>query len=122
MDRQRKRETKMRPERFSKLQFLCCAVLAIFIVSFFCVPAATQAQQRPSPPGRLLASNCFQCHGPSETSPGFDKLTGKSVNKLMKEMRKYRSGAEGDSIMARHAMGYTDEQLRELVQWLASQR
>ncbi len=109
-------------ERSSKLQPLCCAVLAIFIVSFFCVSAPSQAQQRTSPPGRLLASNCFHCHGPSDVSPGFERLTGKSVNKLMKEMRKYRSGAEGDSIMARHALGYTDEQLRELVQWLSSQR
>lgn len=101
---------------------LYCAALVTLIATFICAPAASQAQQRSSPPGRLVASNCFQCHGPSDASPGFERLTGKSVNKLMKEMRKYRSGAEGDSIMARHALGYTDQQLRELVQWLSSQR
>ena len=105
-----------------KLQPLCCAVLVTLIVLVFCAPTRSHAQQRASPSGRLLASNCFQCHGASEASPGFKKLTGKSANKLLKEMREYRSGAEGEGIMARHALGYTDEQLRALVQWLSSQR
>lgn len=125
MGRHRKRETRIGPERSSMRQSkhaLRYLVLATFIASFFCAQTASQAQQRVSPPGRLLASNCFQCHGPSEASPGFEKLTGKSTNKLLKEMRGYRSGAEGEGIMARHALGYTDQQLRDLVQWLSSQK
>ncbi len=94
----------------------------ILVATFFCDLSASLAQQSKSPPGRLLASNCFQCHGPSEASPGFEKLTGKSVNKLLKEMREYRSGAEGEGIMTRHALGYTDQQLHDLAQWLSSQR
>ena len=73
----------------------------------------------PPPPGRLLASNCFQCHGPSDAAPGFDKLTGKSASKLYKELKKFRSGGEGENIMAYHARGFTDAQLRELTQWLS---
>jgi len=80
------------------------------------------AETAVSPPGRLLASNCAQCHGTTEAAPGFDKLTGKSAQKLLKELQKYQSGSEGDSIMTRHAMGYTEQQLRELVQWLSQQR
>lgn len=80
------------------------------------------AQNTVSPPGRLLASNCAQCHGTTDTSPGFDKLTGKSARKLLKELREYQSGAEGEGIMSRHAMGYTEDQLRQLVQWLSQQR
>lgn len=112
----------MGPKSSSKVQLLWCAVLAALIASFFCASASSQAQQRTSSPGRLLASNCSQCHGASDAAPGFEKLTGKSASKLLKKMREYQSGAEGDGIMARHALGYTDQQLRDLAQWLSTQR
>ncbi len=83
---------------------------------------ATIAQTAISPPGRLLASNCFQCHGTNGKGPGFDKLAGKSARKLFSEMKAYQSGEEGEGIMARHAMGYSDAQLRELTQWLSQQQ
>ena len=80
------------------------------------------AQPPVSPPGRLLASNCFQCHGTNGNGPGFDKLTGKSADKMFKKMKKYQSGEKGQGIMARHAMGYSDAQLRELSQWFSQQQ
>ncbi len=57
----------------------------------------------------------------SEDAAGFDKLTGKSADKLYRKLKNLQSGEEGDSIMARHALGFSDAQLRELTQWLASQ-
>jgi cytochrome c553 len=80
------------------------------------------AQSTVSPPGRLLASNCAQCHGMTDTAPGFDRLTGKSASKLLRKLHKYQSGAEEEGIMTSHAMGYTDQQLRDLVQWLSQQK
>jgi sulfide dehydrogenase [flavocytochrome c] flavoprotein chain len=77
------------------------------------VSVAEEGQEAISPPpGRLLASNCFQCHGPNEASPGFDKLTGKPASKLYKELKEFQSGGEGENIMAYHAGGFTDVQLR----------
>lgn len=96
---------------------LVLATMAILAVS-----PATFAQTAVSPPGRLLASNCFQCHGTNGNGPGFDKLSGKSATKLFKEMKEYQSSEEGDGIMARHAMGYSDAQLRALSQWLSQQK
>ena len=84
--------------------------------------APAQAQTAVSPAGRLLASNCFQCHGTNGKGPGFDKLAGKSASELYKEMKEFQSGKEGDNIMARHVMGYSDAQLRALAQWLSTQR
>ena len=81
-----------------------------------------RAQTAVSPAGRLLASNCFQCHGTNGKGPGFDKLAGKSPSELYKEMKEFQSGKEGDNIMARHVMGYSDAQLRALAQWLSTQR
>ncbi|MBL8307744.1 MAG: hypothetical protein JNM33_13685 [Rubrivivax sp.] len=47
---------------------------------------------------------------------------GKSSNELYSEMKKFQSGAEGNGIMARHSMAYTDAQLRLLANWLSTQR
>ena len=80
-----------------------------------------QAQTAP-PAGRLLASNCFQCHGTNGKGPGFDKLSGESANEIYKELKEFASGKEGNGIMAKHAMGYTDAQLLSLSSWLATQR
>jgi len=83
---------------------------------------AGAAQAQTTPPGRLLASNCFQCHGTNGQGPGFDRLAGKSASELYKELKEFQTGHEGDGIMARHALGYTDAQLRALAQWLSTQR
>jgi sulfide dehydrogenase cytochrome subunit len=85
-----------------------------------CLTLAAQAQTPPN--GRLLASNCFQCHGTNGKGPGFDKLAGKSATEIYKELTEFRSGKEGDNIMARHAMGFTDAQMRSLAAWLSTQR
>lgn len=67
--------------------------------------------------GRLLASNCFQCHG-TNGSGGFDRLLGKGD--LLAELREYVSTPEGSDIMAAHAQGYTDAQLQAIASYLAN--
>jgi cytochrome c553 len=72
--------------------------------------------------GRLLASNCFQCHGTNGRGPGFDKIAGKSASEIVEKMKSFQTGHEGNGIMARHAQGYTDAQLRDLSNYLSRQR
>jgi cytochrome c553 len=72
------------------------------------------------PEGRLLASNCFQCHGTDGRGPGFDRLAGKSASDLYHELLEMRAGKEGPGLMTKHAMGYTDAQLRALSQYLST--
>ncbi len=70
-------------------------------------------------PGRLLASNCFQCHG-TNGSGGFDRIQGSS--ELLSELRKFASGQEdAGGIMAAHAVGYTDQQLQLIADFLSKQ-
>ena len=73
-------------------------------------------------PGRLLASNCFQCHGTNGIGPGFDDIAGESTDEIYKKLKEFQSGKEGNGIMAKPAMAYTDEQLRLISAWLAKQR
>ena len=90
-------------------------------VCLFGLSLGAQAQTAP-PAGRLLASNCFQCHGTNGKGPGFDKLAGKSSNEIYKDLKEFQSGKEGNGIMAKHAMGFTDAQLLSLSSWLSTQR
>lgn len=70
-------------------------------------------------PGRLLASNCFQCHG-TNGSGGFDRIQGST--EVLSELRKFASGEEDPGgIMAAHAVGYTDEQLQLIADFLSKQ-
>lgn len=84
------------------------------------VSTGVSAQTTPS--GRLLASNCFQCHGTNGKGGGFDTLAGKSANEIYKALLEFRSGKESNGLMTRHSMGYTDAQMRALSAWLATQR
>lgn len=100
-----------------KPRHLLLAMAAITTLAF-----GTTSKAQTSPNGRLLASNCFQCHGTNGKGPGFDRLSGESANEIYKELLEFRSGKEGNGIMSAHALGYTDAQLRALAQWLATQR
>lgn len=66
-------------------------------------------------PGRLLASNCFQCHG-TDGRPvaGLAKLAGESASSLYNKMLELRRKTSKDSIMNAHVRGYTDQQLWDL--------
>lgn len=82
---------------------------------------AGAALAAPPPAGRLLASNCFQCHGTNGAGPGFERLAGESASSIFEEMKEMQSGEEGENLMSKHSRGYTDEQLRALSAWLSQQ-
>jgi len=63
--------------------------------------------------GRLLASNCFQCHGTLGRG-GFDSIRGGEAS----EVREYLGKAASSDIMAAHAQGYTRAQLDAIVAYL----
>lgn len=63
--------------------------------------------------GRLLASNCFQCHG-TMGNGGFEQIRGKSANELIE----FQGKTASRDIMAAHAQGYTTEQLRQIAAYL----
>lgn len=68
--------------------------------------------------GRLLASNCFQCHA-TQGSGGFEALLNTSQTIMFAELMKERFKTK-PKIMAVHAQGYTKEQLWDLSGYLAS--
>ena len=86
----------------------------------FCVAAQTTTTA--SPPGRLLASNCFQCHGyDGKSSIGFERLAGGSVSEIEGELREMRTKVP-PKMMDMHARGYSDAQIRLIAQYLSAQK
>lgn len=80
--------------------------------------AAIQAEDtRPAQPagsaGRLLASNCFQCHGTGGTG-GFDSIRGSEASEVWKFLEKPATSG----VMAAHVQGYTRAQLDAIVAYL----
>ena len=72
--------------------------------------------------GRLLASNCFQCHGTNGTG-GFDKLAGKRADEIFNELKEFSTGKEdADGIMAAHAMGFSEDQLKSIANYFSTVR
>lgn len=66
--------------------------------------------------GRLIASNCFGCHGTDGRSTvGFDGLAGESLSEKMMEMR----NKDDEDIMIIHSRGYNNEQIRQLSDYFA---
>lgn len=63
--------------------------------------------------GRLLASNCFQCHGTNGTG-GFESIRGSEAKEVMEFLTKPAS----QEIMAAHAQGYTTAQLQKIIAYL----
>lgn len=74
---------------------------------------ATPLAQPADTSGRLLASNCFQCHGTGGVG-GFDSIRGKEASEVLEFLQKPASS----TIMAAHAQGYTRAQLDAIVAYL----
>lgn len=74
------------------------------------LPTVTQPL---STTGRLLASNCFQCHGTNGTG-GFERITGGEAD----EVFEYQQIPADSDIMAAHAQGYSTAQLQAILIYL----
>lgn len=82
---------------------------------------ATPTAPASSSAGRLLASNCFQCHGTDGHSvSGIDSIAGESVNEIIGEMSEMSAGTIGNNIMKAHARAYTAEEIRLIAEYLAT--
>jgi cytochrome c553 len=91
--------------------------------------SATEATTKALPvvttvhPGRLLASNCFNCHGTDgHPAGGFDALAGASAQEIYGEMKEMQTKPDAEKgIMRLHALGYTDAQIWQLADYFARQ-
>ncbi len=84
------------------------------------LPALAQTSSAEPPPGRLLASNCFQCHG-TNGSGGVESIRGDSVNEIYSELKEMQRKST-PKMMDMHARGYTDAEIKLLATYLSTLR
>lgn len=71
--------------------------------------------------GRLIASQCAQCHGTNGHSVNqWDGLAGESAAEMIAEMQEIQAGEE-DPIMQAQAHRYTDAEIEAIAAWFATQ-
>lgn len=94
------------------------------LISLFCVLSAPLAAATPMPAAdtRLLAYNCFSCHGENGTSQGrTPSLRGLPVNYLELTLKDYKAGTRPATIMQRIAAGLSDAEIAAIAQFLVSE-
>ena len=71
-------------------------------------------------PGKILAGNCFQCHGTDGKGGPFEGIAGDSANELYSELKELQTANDAEeAIMRVHAMAYTDAQLHLIADYFA---
>jgi cytochrome subunit of sulfide dehydrogenase len=72
------------------------------------------------PPGQLLASQCFQCHGTNgQPVSGFEGIAGENAAEMYKKLLEL-SLRRPENIMDLQARAYTPAQLSAIATYLAS--
>lgn len=70
---------------------------------------------------RLLAAQCFQCHGTGgSSSSGIESIAGDSAGELVSDMLEMKYSTNTNDIMHRQAMGYSEDQIRAIATYIAA--
>ena len=94
--------------------------LAVVMTVYGSVNSALQVEAiSVVPTGRLLASNCMQCHGTNGLNGGFDALAGDSRTDTLNKLNEMRRKPLRENIMFPHASGYTNEQLWQIADYFS---
>jgi sulfide dehydrogenase cytochrome subunit len=79
---------------------------------------AAGVSTEPPPPGRLLASQCFQCHGTNgKSQTDIDSIDGESASGLLKELLEMKASTKIE-VMNQQAKVYSDAELRLIANFL----
>ena len=74
---------------------------------------------------RSLAATCANCHGTlgkSVKDPDVPGLAGRPSAYIVEQMQAFKTGTREATIMHQIAKGYTDEQIKQMADYFASQK
>jgi len=73
--------------------------------------------------GAMLSNSCAGCHGTDGNSPGsIPSIGGKSSEFIQTALQEYSGGKRTGTVMNRHALGYTDEEIRLIAEFFATRK
>lgn len=70
----------------------------------------------------LSATTCFMCHGPEGKYSGgaIPPLAGYPANVMVQQLKDMKSGKRPSTVMQRHLMAYSDEEIEALASYFAT--
>jgi len=71
-------------------------------------------------PGRVLASNCFQCHGTNGYA-GELKIGEQSASSIISDINEMKTKDPRSNIMNVHARAYTPEEIKLIADYISKQ-
>ena len=94
--------------------------LTIFVLSLVASPVLAGDAAA----GKEKSQPCQACHGPdgNSPSPAFPKIAGQYEDYLLHVLRQYKNGERKNAIMAGQVAALTDEDLKNLAAYYASQK
>ena len=94
------------------------ATISLVAVAFLAGSTAPAVAADP-PAGRLLASQCFQCHGTNGVSQSdIPEINGISANEMFQALREFKTST--DTVMNQQAKVYTDAELQLIANYFAT--
>ena len=94
-----------------------------FVLALPWLAAVAQTGDADLRSGRMLASNCANCHGTLGTAQGaMPSLAGQQKAYIVEQMRAFRDGKRPATIMHQLAKGYTDQQVEQIAEFFARQK
>ena len=95
---------------------------AAFALLASALPLTASAKGNPAA-GKAKSVTCQACHGVDgkAIAPDYPNLGGQYASYLEKALRDYRDGRRTNMIMAPMAAGLTDQDIKDLAAWYASQ-
>lgn len=88
------------------------------------VTLASEPAAAPAQPVAEKAAACVACHGPNgvSTNPMYSSLAGQYADYLEMSLKAYKSGARKNPIMAGMAAPLSDQDIKALAGYFASQK
>jgi cytochrome subunit of sulfide dehydrogenase len=69
---------------------------------------------------RVIAANCFNCHGPNGQSTGsIPSLANLSAEHIASQLKSFKSGSMASTVMGRHAKAYSDAEIDATANYIA---
>jgi cytochrome c553 len=94
---------------------------AAIVVAALALLSSAASAASPEPPNG--AAGCSGCHATNAAAQTpVPKIYGRSADEIVAAMAAFRSGQRPSTVMGRIAKGYTDDEIRPIAAWLATQK